>query len=358
MSTLYRYDIKAKNPDTNLADRLVECGFAVRRWENIVGRESLHIDLTKLSPELLQERKDQGYSDYDQLIIWQNEVNLEYVSLWSFDDRILEAISKAVPDELLIVERDFEWYESLQWYEKDGKVCNAAGVPLVQKEEHGPLIIHNLSPKLIKECDDGDFVVRLPIGNESDKWGTLRVAKDDVLLRHRNNSGTQELSSANIFFTKPEAAVTFRNHSYQMPADEIVNKYYASKNGYREHMKENLVVERSAATSVIHIDNQGFYIVKFHCPYGSMEENSREVMSTNREFSITVPKCYMQEDSIIIGERGKPRSVMVVNENGNLVKKQCTNGAVYDAIHPLDRQISTPSQEQEDIIEEQEIELE
>lgn len=277
----------------------------------------LVIDLKKLSLELYEQRKKEGFESTTITIRFEENA-LGYSSKWAPDDRIADAISKYLPDEIFLVRSICDTNgRTYFWYVQNGHMCNQEGEKVFKSKE-GNYLAFRLNNKLANQQENGDYNLSLPIGDDENKWVSIAIPKANVYQDVFIIDGVEEKRQAYVYFTEEFYQVDARNKSFQMSSEEICNKYCKSKNEYSKYMSEELYIPIS---KVLQLDNRGdYFIIYLSCP--------PEISST-RIFSLTVPDFCVREDKIDIGPRGKAKNVVVTNEDGAKQKKSMPIASIY-----------------------------
>ena len=271
--------------------------------------------------------------------VYCSDNGLSYCIKWGPNDRIVDVISKALPDMVLKINRDFEWYESISWYEKNGEPCNAMCIPLIKHDGY-PLALFRVNPKLVKERGEW-YDISLPIGNVENKWITLTISKNDVLQEnYQDENGQVRMRPAHVFFTQEKYTVHTKQGSQELTAVDIYNKYRASKDEYRKQMQRMVKFKKDEAIKIDHRDD--YNIVVLPCSYKD---------SYNGELSLVVADFFIKEDDILLGEAGTSRNVIKMNMDGKKVRKMMLNKEIENMVRARlqeiehDKKLEEPEEE-------------
>ena len=335
MGKWYDYNIKPLREGISLPDKLTKLGIGKKTDAN----DSFQIQLEKLSPSLFTQMKEEGYQ-YDTITIGTKENSLYYVNKWVPDDRIADAISKAFPDEILLIRRYGGPFENISWYMKNGQPCDAKGKSIIKNQDGYCISLFNISSKLLKEQDDDTYRISLPIGDGTSKWVSFSIPKECVIQEARTlEDGTIIKLPANIFFTSEIYKAKSGQTTFDITARDIFKKYVQSKEEYRNKMHEPIYIDCSKISQLV---NRGdYYIAYLPCPIS---------ISSNGLLSITVSSYDVNNNRVFLGERGKERNAMVTLENGEKVTKRISNPDIlkyvedmYRIMHPVQEEITRES---------------
>lgn len=310
MGEWHDYKIRfANNEGRNLANEMVEKGLAEKRMKEVRGIEveSFLINLKKMSDEFANGYHNDNLEQVE--IGFKEDGSVSYVNKWVPDDRLAFAISKHFEEPLFVSRVYTGGSETICWYEKGGNVCTKDG-----KEVKGQLLMVN--PNLVKESRDG-FRISIPIGNENARWGTFTLPKENVAYKTYTCEDAEthevktEMYGVTVFFDKEKIPVSFRGRVIEMDVSDIEEKFYQSKEDYRNDITKPVILEVPAENVTKRTNNYSeYFIVKIPCTilYSSNEEMS---------FAVSIGSvkdagngCYVVD----IGEKGKCHKVYYKNE--------------------------------------------
>lgn len=323
----YNIQMNFENRSDSMSELLIADGIAkVVTDEN--NKKHLKIEIKKLCPEIYkklnelratnnEDMKEEFHINYEGDYV-NKEGGLQYFSKWSIDETILNAVSRYFKDDVLYVKEQSDTYpESYSYFVKNGETCLRNGEKLDD-------VIANVNPNLVKELQNGNVKVSLPIGEPSDKWGTFELTKNNVELTRYENWRGEEVLGKPTLLLKGNIDVQFKNGTKNYTPEQLAKSYYDSKNNFKNKMNEEVNIVGLSSDCFKKMKNQQtdseYYIVSIPC--------KREI-SSNEKISITLPPFYVENEegeiknSIYLGKFGGiERSVRVRDESGNIVQKE------------------------------------
>lgn len=336
MGYWYSYKIKSLKENFSIPEKLISANIGMRTDNGFT------IDISKLSQEIYSEiTKDGSTNPY--ITINENGNAISYYHKWVPDDRLADAISKAIPEEIFLVTRHGDYGDYAAWYIKNGIVCDAKGKSVVKNQAGQYLGLFNINTKL-KTKRDGSISLSLPIGSEDSKWVFIDIPKESVIQEtYTTVEGIVQQLSVSIMLTQETYKVSTKQSEYELSTVDIVNKYIQSKDDYRKSMHELLKIDRS---KILRLDNRGdYYIVYLPCLTS---------VSSNGRLSITIPNYDVKEDCIVLGERGSGRNVIIAEEDGMKTKKRLNHPDIikyvdeaYSIMHP-NMQVEQATEQEEE----------
>lgn len=309
------YKITLANKDLNIKDVLIQKGL-LSSVEDTRYNDIVQISVTK---EQLQEMgyyhesRDADFPGHFKIRGPEN--SLAYFSKWQPNDRIAFVISKLLPEEIVDVELTFDayYFPNVHWYAKNGEEVTVDGRKVLKS-------LYEIKPTLLKEVGD-KYEVSLPIGEEPYKWGKITVPKENIAyLEYQSRKYSYSVS-----FDTETVDVMFGNKRVSMRTEDVVNKYYESKENFRQQMSREVVLENLPLSNFKQMrnprTNSSYYIVKIPC-----EQN----VSINGEISITVPlgAVNVEEGTVSIGAYGKERDARVMQQDGTFVFKRILHSEI------------------------------
>lgn len=149
---------------------------------------------------------------------------LSFKSKWLPDDRIVDIISKALPDEILKASRTLNNnVDFFAWYERKGVETTSAGECI----EGG---LPNIPIRNVKDLKNGMYQVKIPLGYTTKNWGKVVLPAENVMFKYDENGYP---SKAMIFFTKNEVEIQFGNKKPKMcPLKEIMHQFKQNQQFY------------------------------------------------------------------------------------------------------------------------------
>lgn len=322
MGEWFNYSMKFANKQGKLSDKLVEMGIAERqpkvlsdrrnvteyrifldRFENYIGEEARNIFSHEFS-------LDPPLTSF--VIGEEGDENIYYANKWAPDDRLAIAIGKAVGvDRENIVEITCDYtggFHYIKWYGKDGQ-CTKDG-------SHVYGTITRISSNLLKDIGN-EYQVRLPIGDENARWGSFTLPKENVTYKTCTYEDAEthevktEMYGVTVFFDKEKIPVSFRGRVVEMDVSDIEDKFYQSKEDYRNDITKPVILEVPAENVTKRTNNYSeYFIVKIPCTI---------LYSSNEEMSIAVSIGNVRDAGngnyvVDIGEKGKSHKVYYKNE--------------------------------------------
>lgn len=149
---------------------------------------------------------------------------LSFKSKWLPDDRIVDIISKALPNEILKTSRTlnnnvdfFAWYEQKGVETTSSGECIMGGLP-------------NIPIRNVKDLKNGMYQVKIPLGYTTKNWGKVVIPAENIMFKYDENGYK---SKAMIFFTKNEVEIQFGNKKpKECPLEEVMHKFKQNQQFY------------------------------------------------------------------------------------------------------------------------------
>ena len=238
----------------------------------------------------------------------KNTGDIEYLSKWVEDDRIVSAITELFPNEVFYVQRIAPYFDhSCSWYEKNTNLSTWDGREVKN-------VIFPVRTKLIRRKDE-NAIIALPVGNKDERWGKITVPLKDIPPLPEEY-GTRA-DSALINLTEDRIFVRFQNHTENISTDELIRRYQEARVWYREQMKEEVLLTEIPAENFYHYtrrsDDCSFYILTLNCDPSTSQDGKLRI-------TVSEENANPENGNIILGLRGKSKTAIVKNEAGEEVK--------------------------------------
>lgn len=334
MSERFHYNVKFANRPGNMANELESKNLAkIEQKVNVGGAPviNLRLDLPALDTEMFKNgyHKDDGLN---HIYIGIDNDSIYYYIRWVPDDRIVRAISKHFPEDVLSINETYTRGYPTLYYVKDGELSLIDGTPVKTG-------ISFINSGLIQEYDDF-FRINLPIGDtETEKWGTIFLPKKNITCIHGHYL---------ICFDKDYVLVSFPSGKVRMRTEELCEKYRDSKNAYKQDMRKLISIEGLNRESFIERYNQdmgnSYYVVKIPCFPEISEDGFMSI--TASDYDVTQNPNDIHLYNICLGENGKIRNVMII-EDGEKIRKEFTNRNIKEIHDAYIREINPPALEEE-----------
>lgn len=264
MGMWFDYTIQFANKESgNLVEKLIQKRILEEDSENT---DSVWVNLKMLNKEVF---KDGYHNDgLERIRIGRKEDgSLFYVNKWFHDQRLAFEFSRHLNDVFFISEES-DYGDQNFWYEKNGNLCTRSGKDVKS-------YIFAIKMNLVSMKGNG-YKVRLPIGNEPNKWGTVYL-KEECVVHHRSleDDPFSIDSPVAVFFDKERIPVYFRSGKVEMDTTEIKNRYLQSKIDYRHFANQPVILEvpcENVSAKTMR-DGSTFFIITIPCTQDRSSNN-------------------------------------------------------------------------------------
>ena len=219
--------------------------------------------------------------------------DLWYCNKWSPNLAIATAISILFPNELLKAREIAPYFaKDYTFYLKNGELTNKVGEKLIN------YYFTYARKRQVKELPSGDVKVSFPIGEDSDKWGSIIFSKNDV----------EDLGNLfTVYFCKDSYKVKFREHEEEIPVENLIGRISNSRDNFRVKMAATVYMD--GLSSADFAASRDFFVVKF-----PIKHPEKGIVTASMCVSLYDKEHFDQTGSLPLGEFGKERSVMYIKD--------------------------------------------
>ena len=239
-----------------------------------------------------------------------NEIQtLSYKSKWLPDDRIIDLISKTLPNEILQASRTLNNSEYFfAWYEKNTVVTNSVGECITGG-------LPNIPIRNIKDLKNGMFQVKIYLGYTTKDWGYVILPFKNMMFKYDENGSP---SKAMIFFTKDIVDFQWENKESEIyPLEEIMNLF-----------KQNQLFYNNFFVDLYGIPEENFVYFPDYCKVTIPCLKSE---SDNYKMSLILDKKNVMSriGKLTLGVV-KDTTTVEVLKDGEIVRKQISNPQILE----------------------------